>query len=129
VDTGLSAARGNHQPQRHPASTRTPVIDDTGADTTAQRRPAGRSSRTADRAIRRYNDRNHNGTVAGRGDALTTNNPTGRPEREGVNACKVDDSGPLTVIVQPQDFRLPDVLRHIEAGKIVLVVPQHNGPG
>lgn len=33
-----------------------------------------------------------------------------------------------TVIVQPRDFRLPDVLTHIEAGKIVLVMPQHNGP-
>jgi hypothetical protein len=32
-----------------------------------------------------------------------------------------------TVIVQPRDFRLPDVLRHIEAGKVVLVMPQHNG--
>ena len=31
-----------------------------------------------------------------------------------------------TVIVPPQDFRLPDVLRHIEAGKIVLVMPPHN---
>jgi hypothetical protein len=32
-----------------------------------------------------------------------------------------------TVIVEPHDFRLPDVLRHIEAGEIVLVMPQHNG--
>ena len=39
-----------------------------------------------------------------------------------------DDSPTLTVIVQPQDFRLPTVLKHIEAGKIVLVIPQHNGP-
>lgn len=38
-----------------------------------------------------------------------------------------DDSQGSTVIVQPGDFRLPDVLRHIEAGKIVLVLPQHNG--
>jgi hypothetical protein len=26
------------------------------------------------------------------------------------------------VIIQPQDFRLPEVLRHIEAGKIVVVI-------
>jgi hypothetical protein len=38
-----------------------------------------------------------------------------------------EDSAALTVIVQPRDFRLPDVLRHIEAGKIVLVIPQHHG--
>ena len=37
-----------------------------------------------------------------------------------------DDSGTLTVIVQPRDFRLPNVLRHIEAGKIVLVMPQRD---
>lgn len=37
-----------------------------------------------------------------------------------------DNSGTLTVIVQPRDFRLPDVLRHIEAGKIVLIIPQDN---
>ncbi len=39
-----------------------------------------------------------------------------------------DGSPTVTVIVQPRDFRLPDVLRHIEAGKIVLVMPQHTGP-
>jgi hypothetical protein len=33
-----------------------------------------------------------------------------------------------TTIVQPRDFRLPDVLRHIEAGEIVLVIPQRNDP-
>jgi hypothetical protein len=53
--------------------------------------------------------------------------PNGRPEPEGVNACTADDPPALTVIVQPRDFRLPDVLRHIEAGKIVLVMPPHNG--
>ena len=35
-----------------------------------------------------------------------------------------DDSE--TVIVPPDDFRLPTVLKHIEAGKIVLVMPPHN---
>lgn len=39
-----------------------------------------------------------------------------------------DDSGKMIVIVQPRDFRLPDVLRHIEAGKVVLVMPQPDGP-
>jgi hypothetical protein len=34
-----------------------------------------------------------------------------------------DDSG--AVIVEPHDFRLPDVLRRIEAGKVVLVMPHH----
>jgi hypothetical protein len=32
------------------------------------------------------------------------------------------------VIVAPQDVRLPDVLKHIEAGRIVLVVPPCNRP-
>jgi hypothetical protein len=128
VDTRLSAARDNHPPQRHTTSTRTPVIADTGADTTAQAGPARRSSRTADRAARRHHNPNHNGTAAAGGDALTTNNPNAQPERDEVNADKADEAGTLTVIVQPQDFRLPDVLRHIEAGKIVLVLPQHNSP-
>ncbi|MEV7628847.1 hypothetical protein [Actinoplanes sp. NPDC089786] len=53
------------------------------------------------------------------GDRRTTNNA--RTQQTA------DDAPTLTVIVQPRDFRLPDVLRHIEAGKIVLVMPQHNG--
>jgi hypothetical protein len=126
VDAKLSAARDNHPPQRHTTSTRPPVIADTGTDTTAQREPARRSSRTADRAIRRHHNPNHNGTATGGVDALTTNNPNGQPERDEVNAYKADAAGKVTVIVQPQDFRLPDVLRHIEAGKIVLIIPQHN---
>ena len=40
-----------------------------------------------------------------------------------MNAYKADDSGKLVVILMAQDFRLPEVLRHIEAGKIVLVIP------
>jgi len=39
-----------------------------------------------------------------------------------------DESGRLTMIVQPGDLRLSDVLRHIEAGKIVLILPPRNGP-
>jgi hypothetical protein len=76
----------------------------------------------------RLNPDTHHDFAGALGDALTTNNPNGRPEPEGVNAYTADDSGTLTVIVQPRDFRLPDVLRHIEAGKIVLVIPPHNGP-
>jgi hypothetical protein len=40
-----------------------------------------------------------------------------------VNAYKAYDSERPTVIIPAQEFRLPEVLRHIEAGKIVLVVP------
>lgn len=57
------------------------------------------------------------------------NNLNGWPEPEQVNTGTADDSATLTVIVQPREFRLPNVLRHIEAGKIVLVIPQHNDPG
>jgi hypothetical protein len=45
-----------------------------------------------------------------------------------VNAYKADDPGKLTVILPAQDFRLPEVLRHIEAGRTVLVIPQPNAP-
>jgi hypothetical protein len=40
-----------------------------------------------------------------------------------VNAYKADDLEESAVILLAQDFRLPDVLRHIEAGRIVLVIP------
>jgi hypothetical protein len=40
-----------------------------------------------------------------------------------VNAYKADDSEKPTVIILARDFRLPEVLRHIEAGRIVLVIP------
>ncbi len=40
-----------------------------------------------------------------------------------MNAYKADYSEKLTVILLAQDFRLPDVLRHIEAGRVVLVIP------
>jgi hypothetical protein len=46
-----------------------------------------------------------------------------------VNAYKADDSGKLIVILLAQDFRLPEVLRHIEAGRIVLVIPVTQRPG
>ena len=45
-----------------------------------------------------------------------------------MNAYKADDSEQLIVILPAQDFRLPEVLRHIEAGKIVLVIPATQRP-
>jgi len=34
----------------------------------------------------------------------------------------------VLVILRAQDIRLPEVLRHIEAGRIVLVIPAPNAP-
>jgi hypothetical protein len=45
-----------------------------------------------------------------------------------VDAYKADDSGKVTVIILAQDFRLPEVLRHIEAGRIVCVIPATQRP-
>jgi hypothetical protein len=45
-----------------------------------------------------------------------------------VNAYKADDSETETVIIQAQEFRLSEVLRHIEAGRIVRVVPAPRNP-
>jgi hypothetical protein len=45
-----------------------------------------------------------------------------------VDAYKADDPGKLTVIILAREFRLPEVLRHIEAGRIVLVIPAPNAP-
>ena len=39
-----------------------------------------------------------------------------------MDAYKADDSEKPIVTVLAQDFRLPEVLRHIEAGEIVLVI-------
>jgi hypothetical protein len=39
-----------------------------------------------------------------------------------VNAYQADDSQKPVVIIAARDFRLPEVLAHIEAGKIVLVI-------
>jgi hypothetical protein len=39
-----------------------------------------------------------------------------------VNAYKADDSEKKIVIIEAEDFRLPEVLRHIEAGRIVRVI-------
>jgi len=45
-----------------------------------------------------------------------------------VNAYKADDTERETVIIEPQDFRLSEVLRHIEAGRIVRVIPAPRNP-
>jgi hypothetical protein len=45
-----------------------------------------------------------------------------------VNAYKADDSEKPAVVIQAQDFRLPEVLRHIEAGRIVRVIPATERP-
>jgi hypothetical protein len=39
-----------------------------------------------------------------------------------VNAYKADKPEKPVVIIQAHEFRLPEVLRHIEAGRIVFVV-------
>jgi hypothetical protein len=49
-------------------------------------------------------------------------------ETEEVNACQANDSEKPTVIILAHEFRLPDVLRHLEAGRIVLVIPAPNDP-
>ena len=45
-----------------------------------------------------------------------------------MNAYKADDSEKPAVIILAQDFRLPEVLRHIEAGRMVLVIPATQRP-
>jgi hypothetical protein len=45
-----------------------------------------------------------------------------------VNAYTADDPEKETVIILADDFRLPEVLRHIEDGRIVLVVPAPRNP-
>jgi hypothetical protein len=45
-----------------------------------------------------------------------------------VNAYKADDTEKETVIIRATDFRLSEVLRHIEAGRIVRVVPASRNP-
>jgi hypothetical protein len=45
-----------------------------------------------------------------------------------VNAYKADDTEKETVIMLTTDFRLSDVLAHIEAGKIVRIIPAPRNP-
>jgi hypothetical protein len=39
-----------------------------------------------------------------------------------VNAYKADETEKEIVTIRPGEFRLPEVLRHIEAGRIVRVI-------
>ena len=88
----------------------------------------------ADRAPADHNRSDGDPTTAP-GQPAAPPRPPGRRRTAGDRRIAVDplteqaadDSQALTVIVQPRDFRLPDVLRHIEAGKVVLVMPHHNG--
>ena len=45
-----------------------------------------------------------------------------------MNAYKADDSEKETVIMLTTEFKLADVLAHIEAGKIVRVIPAPRNP-
>jgi hypothetical protein len=45
-----------------------------------------------------------------------------------VNAYTADDPEKETVIITAREFRLPEVLSHIEAGRIVLVIPPPRNP-
>jgi hypothetical protein len=45
-----------------------------------------------------------------------------------VNAYRADDPEQLTVVITADQFRLPDVLRHVEAGRTVIVVPPGRHP-
>lgn len=122
MGTGLSAARDDHQAPRtprHATSTGTPGAVDTDTDTAAHRTTAHRSGRTAGEAVHRHT--NHRRVVAGDGEGGTEDIRNGRAEPQEAVKDKGHD-GALTVTVQPEDFRLPDVLRQIEAGRIVFVV-------
>jgi hypothetical protein len=45
-----------------------------------------------------------------------------------VNAYKADDTEKETVIMLATEFRLADVLTHIESGKIVRIIPAPRKP-
>ena len=45
-----------------------------------------------------------------------------------MNAYKADDTEKETVIMLATEFRLSDVLSHIEAGKIVHIIPAPRNP-
>jgi hypothetical protein len=50
------------------------------------------------------------------------------PAAERATTPPADDPEKPTVIILAQDFRLSEVLRHIEAGRIVLVIPADTTP-
>lgn len=45
-----------------------------------------------------------------------------------MSAYKAYDPRKPVVIIAADQFRLPDVLRHLEAGKVVLVIPAAQPP-
>ena len=45
-----------------------------------------------------------------------------------MNAYTANDTEKEIVTIQPREFRLPEVLRHIEAGKIVRVILPEQRP-
>jgi hypothetical protein len=45
-----------------------------------------------------------------------------------VNAYKADETEKETVIMLATEFRLSEVLRHIEAGRVVLFIPAPQNP-
>ena len=92
MGTRLSATHDDHPTPRH----------DTSTDTAARR-----FSRAAGKAARRADPRP---------------DPPEVPADGADSADSGDDAAPVTVVVQPQDFRLPDVLRQIEAGRVVFVM-------
>jgi hypothetical protein len=51
----------------------------------------------------------------------TRDNPIKKPEE--ANAHKADNPEKTTVIIPANEFSLPKVLRHLEAGNIVLIIP------
>jgi hypothetical protein len=121
---------GEHPPWRNMATSQTP--------NPSRRRPA-----VGDRAVSRAatppgtdptpgSIQHHPGHRHARGTSPIATPPPTPPEPEPAPPQPPRRRGSTTdrrtVIVQPRDFRLPDVLRHIEAGEIVLVMPQHNGP-
>jgi hypothetical protein len=60
--------------------------------------------------------------VVRKGGCLTTNNPSKQPETEEATAYKSDDTEKEIVTIQAHEFRFPEVLKHIEAGRIVRVI-------
>ena len=45
-----------------------------------------------------------------------------------MNAYKADEVEKEIVTIRPEEFRLPEVLRHIESGKIVRVILPEQRP-